>query len=243
MIDRWALSKTAYLATELTDALESYELHRAVQLINRFCSVVLSSTYHDIIKDRLYTLHRDDPKRRSTQTAIFKIFETFVSLIGPILPFTADEAWSFHKTNQKLSNDFLILQKWPESDQSWKESLEVEDAEKLLNLKESKINEVLESLRSSKEIGQSLEAELVITCSNEDDLFEILDRRQDQLAELFIVSSVIVKPSEANSELTISAHHAPGVRCPRSWRWVPELVEVDGWGQVSPRCAQVLNKI
>ena len=112
-----------------------------------------------------------------------------------------------------------------------------------MNLKESKINEVLESLRSSKEIGQSLEAELVITCSNEDDLFEILDRRQDQLAELFIVSSVIVKPREANSELTISAHHAPGVRCPRSWRWVPELVEVDGWGQVSPRCAQVLNKI
>ena len=72
----------------------------------------------------------------------------------------------------KLSNDFHTA-KMAESDQSWKESLEVEDAEKLLNLKESKINEVLESLRSSKEIGQSLEAELVITCSIEDDLFEI----------------------------------------------------------------------
>ena len=243
MIDRWALSKTADLVTELTDAMDSYELHRVVQLINRFCSGVLSSTYHDIIKDRLYTLHRDDPKRRSTQTAIFKIFETFISLIGPILPFTADEAWSFHKTKQKLSSDFLVLQKWPESVSSWMDGLVVEDAEKLLNLKESKINEVLESLRSSKEIGQSLEAELVITCSKDDDLFAILDRRQEELAELFIVSSVIVNSSDANSELSISAHHAPGVRCPRSWRWVPELVEVENWGPVSPRCANVLTKI
>ena len=106
MIDKWALSKTAYLATELTDALESYELHRAVQLINRFCSGVLSSTYHDIIKDRLYTLHRDDSKRRSTQTAIFKIFETFVSLIGPILPFTADEAGPSTRRNLVMISSY-----------------------------------------------------------------------------------------------------------------------------------------
>ena len=198
MIDRWALSKTADLTEELTAAMESYELHRAVQLINRFCTGVLSSTYHDVVKDRLYTLHREDSKRRSTQTAILRIFETFVSLIGPILPFTADEAWSFHKTNQKLGSDFLVLQKWPESVYSWKECLEVEDAEKLLNLKESKINEVLESLRSTKEIGQSLEAELVLTCPKEDPLFEILERRQDDLAELFIVSSVILNFREVN---------------------------------------------
>ena len=38
LIDRWALSKTAELVHELTAAMESYELHRAVQLINRFCT-------------------------------------------------------------------------------------------------------------------------------------------------------------------------------------------------------------
>ena len=46
-----------------------------------------------------------------------------------------------------------MLQKWPESDQSWKKSLEVEDAEKLLNLKESKINEVLESYDPLRKLG------------------------------------------------------------------------------------------
>ena len=242
MIDRWALSKTAELIDQLTDAMESYELHRAVQLINRFCSGVLSSTYHDIIKDRLYTLHPEDAKRRSTQTAIYKIFETFVHLIGPILPFTADEAWSFHKTDKKIGNEFLAIQSWPKAFESLKSTDDVQDAQALLDLKESKINEVLESLRSSKEIGQSLEAELIIKCAEEDSISKILIRRKESLAELFIVSSVIIELSKDLDEVVISAHHAPGVRCPRSWRWVPELVEVENWGPVSPRCAEVLSK-
>jgi len=37
--------------------------------------------------------------------------------------------------------------------------------------------------------------------------------------------------------------HADGVRCPRSWRWVPELVETDEWGPVSPRCADALQQL
>jgi len=46
-----------------------------------------------------------------------------------------------------------------------------------------------------------------------------------------------------NEELQITAKHATGVRCPRSWRWVPELISVDPWGEVSPRCAEVLAKL
>ena len=242
MIDRWALSKTSELIDQLTDAMESYELHRAVQLINRFCSGVLSSTYHDIIKDRLYTLHVSDAKRRSTQTAIYKIFESFVNLIGPILPFTADEAWSFHQIDEKIGNHFLALQSWPKVVKLWTSGQDIEDANILLDLKESKINEVLETLRSSKEIGQSLEAELLIKCSVDDPLHDILIRRKESLAELFIVSSVIIESTKEFQDIYISAHHAPGVRCPRSWRWVPELVEVENWGPVSPRCAEVLSR-
>lgn len=240
MIDRWALSKTAELSDQITDAMDNYELHRVVQLINRFCSGVLSSTYHDIIKDRLYTLHPNDPSRRSTQTAMHKIFETFVCLIGPIIPFTADEAWSFHKTNEKLGKDFLILQDWPEFGNEWIEVSKTQDVQILLDLKESKINEALESLRSSKVIGQSLEAEIVLTYSSKDPIAEVLNRSHETLPELFIVSSVILEPTAIDDEIKVKAHHAPGVRCPRSWRWVPELVDVADWGAVSPRCAKVL---
>mgnify|MGYP001161614424 CR=1 FL=1 len=243
MIDRWALSKTAELAEELTQAMDAYELHRVVQLISRFCSGVLSSTYHDIVKDRLYTLHPNDPHRRSTQTAIFHIFQTFVRLIEPILPFTADEAWSYLQTGENLSTDFLAMQDWPSLPDSWIDGEVPNDAQALLDFKESRINEILEVLRTSKEIGQSLEAEVVIKFFVGDSFGKLLVQHKEELAEIFIVSSVLLEPSDQKMELQVAATHAPGVRCPRSWRWVPELVEVESWGAVSPRCAKVLKDL
>ena len=99
---------------EVSNALERFELHRAVQMINRFCSGPLSSTDHDVIKDRLYTLHPDAPARRSTQTAIHLIFDALIRVIGPLTPFTADEAWSFRHSGVELSDDALVLQDWPQ---------------------------------------------------------------------------------------------------------------------------------
>ena len=145
--------------------------------------------------------------------------------------FTADEAWSFHKKNEKLSDEFLALEDWPTEMQEWKEGQEVEDMDKILDFKERYVNESLEALRAAKEIGQSLEAEIKILSTNGDPISDVLERRKDQLPEIFIVSSVIVEFS--GEKLSVSARHAPGFRCPRSWRWVPELVEVEEWGQVS----------
>ena len=65
----------------------------------------------------------------------------------------------------------------------------------------------------------------------------------DELSELFIVSSVSLSIMDTNQEIQVEAKHASGVRCPRSWRWVPELVRVEPWGEVSPRCADVLANL
>ncbi len=243
MVDKWALSKTSNLIKEVTDAFENYELHRAVQLVNRFCSGILSSSYHDIIKDRLYTLDVNDPKRRSTQTAVFMIFRSFVRILDPLTPFTADEAWAFFQKGETLSKDCICLEDWPIVELSWQDSEEVSDMQSLLDFKDLKVNEALEILRTDKKIGQSLDAELEILISENDSLFTILKRRELDLAELFIVSKVSVIEGKEYENVTVRAKHAKGQRCPRSWRWVPELVLVEPWGKVSPRCAEVLAKL
>jgi isoleucyl-tRNA synthetase len=122
--------------------------------------------------------------------------------------------------------------------------LAVSDVNTLLNFKEAKVNEALESLRVKKEIGQSLDAELEIHLVQGGDLDKILSRRSsDELAELFIVSKVLIERIPEGGDETVLARHASGLRCPRSWRWVPELVQVEPWGEVSPRCAEVLAKL
>ena len=171
------------------------------------------------------------------------IFEALIRLIGPIMPFTADEAWSYHKSGKSTCADLLCLEDWPTLHTEGLGDEFVKDAELLLELKETKINEVLESLRADKKIGQSLDAEIEIGIAMDDPLFEVTSRRSEALPELFIVSSVQIKKLESGSPISISASHAKGVRCPRSWRWVPALIEVEPWGEVSPRCAEVLAKL
>ena len=243
-IDLWTLGKTNDLIREVTDACEKYEFHRAIQCLNRFCSGILSSTYHDVIKDRLYTLDPNDPLRRSTQSALRMIFESLIKLIGPFTPYIADEAWAFGQSGEEYCNDSLSLQDWPKEIDLGEGQIAVSDVQELLDLKDSHVNEALESLRVKKEIGQSLDACVSLCLSTDSKFVDILKRRSlDELAELFIVSSVTLENLPSGEVDKVTACHASGIRCPRSWRWVPELVKVEPWGEVSPRCAEVLAKI
>ncbi len=238
-LDQWALRETTGMLDEVTAAYEANEFHKAVQVIVRFCGLVLSATYHDVLKDRLYTLAPNDPLRRSSQTAIEIICGVLVRVVGPITPFTADEAWAHYLQGEDFADEALCLQPWPKPDVSWYDEEVVAEIQAIFDFKANVLNEKLEELRTRKEIGQSLDAEVEIRGTPADDTFAILSKREAELPELFIVSSVVLV-DDPDGGLEVEARHAPGVRCPRSWRWVPELVSAGSWGEVSPRCVQAL---
>ena len=241
-IDLWALDSTADLVEDVTKAFESYEFHRGIQLVNRYCSNVLSAVYHDVLKDRLYTLSPNDPLRRSSQTALDNIFQVLVKLLAPIIPFTSDEAWAYLEEGGDFCLEPLALQDWPKVDSAWRGGEKVKDVSTILAFKTIAVNEALEKLRVEKVIGQSLDAEVEILGHPDNDSFAALSRNEDCLAELFITSRVILKADpNIQGEPTVEVRHASGVRCPRSWRWVPELTHVEPWGEVSSRCAKALS--
>ncbi|MBT4225086.1 MAG: class I tRNA ligase family protein, partial [Opitutae bacterium] len=241
-LDKWALARTSDLINEVGDAYENVEIHKVYQAVTRFCSVTLSSNYHDILKDRLYTLAPCDPLRRSSQTAIHEIFQALITVLAPVLPFTTDEAWAYYQNNEELCDDPLLLQDWKEFPDAWQSNEEAAEIEALLEFKSNYINEKLEAIRESKEIGQSLDAEIRICANEENKVFQLLKKYESSLAELFIVSSVILEETQS-PELAVTANHAPGVRCPRSWRWVSELVDTGNWGEVSHRCHKTFKRI
>lgn len=89
------------LACEATDLwtarvlahLHAFRLHEAYLEIVRFEGDDLSSFYLDALKDRLYSCAADSPARRSAQSAILHILTQFLSIVAPLLSFTAEEAW------------------------------------------------------------------------------------------------------------------------------------------------------
>jgi len=249
-LDRWALHQCAALIDECTRAYEHYEFHRVYQLCNHFCSVTLSAIYHDILKDRLYTLGANHPLRRSSQTAIHHIFHALVRLLAPILCFTTDEAWSYATAGREYTADgsSVHLQDWPAVPDTWRDAQTAADFEQLLAVR-AQVFLHIETRRAAGELGKSLDAVITVSGPASSPAFETLLRYRDALPELFIVSQVTLETAEqADSAETSAAppdlridvrtgEEAGLVRCPRSWRWVPALVPATG---TCPRCAAAL---
>ena len=242
-LDRWALHQTATLIAECTKAYDAYEFHRVYQLCNQFCSVTLSAIYHDILKDRLYTLGAAHPLRRSSQTAIAAIFESLVKLLAPFLTFTCDEAWSFAKTGKEYSEDSIHLQDWPVAPAEWtNEEIATQMASRLKY--RTLVNEAIEPLRSAGKLGKSLDAVVTFRGAMADHELHAVSLDPSVLAELFIVSDVKFAPiagvTPEDSILIEPCTEHGYLRCPRCWRWVPKIVTTPH-GEVCPRCAEALN--
>ena len=94
-LDRWILAELSSVEARVKLRYSQYEFHIAYQILSQFVSVELSSIYHDVVKDRLYTGRYGAQVRRSTQTALFRLVTSLCKMLSPILAFTADEAWQF----------------------------------------------------------------------------------------------------------------------------------------------------
>lgn len=239
-LDKWALHELAVLAENVTAAYEAYEFHRVYQFLNRFYTVTLSARYHDFLKDRLYTTRKDGHARRSAQTVIYHQVQTLTRLLSPILVHTCDEAWHNGLSDQTDSPDSIHLQNWPEIPANWKDEALAGEMAMLMDLRD-KVNEKLESLRTEKQIGKSLEAALLIATPETHPIHQLLLKHQSQLAELFIVSSVDLKINTDSDDIGLTALPASGETCPRCWRIVPDLPAEVLDKHVCPRCADALH--
>ncbi len=240
-LDRWALHQTAALIRDCTAAYDAYEFHRVYQLCNQFCAVTLSATYHDILKDRLYTHGTNSPLRRSSQTAIHAIFNALVRLLAPVLTFTCDEAWAYATANVEYTDDSIHLQDWPTAPANWTDATIETDVAALLRVR-ALVNAAIEPARAAGKIGKSLDAAIALTLAPEDPSRSVLEKHRDFLPELFIVSHVTMG-SALGAALHVDVRPCSElnfVRCPRCWRWVPAL-EASSHGEVCPRCAEALK--
>lgn len=241
-LDQWALGRFQQLLPVLESAYREYAFHRVYQEVTRFCGQVLSATYHDILKDRLYTLAPGDPLRRSSQSALFRICDGLCRVLSPVLAFTADEAYSFLHNGAEYGEAAAALAGWPTDFPAPADAEAVAEVEALLQWKSDHLNEVMDARRQDKTIASSLDARVTVRGGRQHPLFAILERWADRLPEWWIVSQVELVPEEGGGEPVAEVSHAEGVRCPRTWRWVPSLVETEEWGPVSARCAEVLRQ-
>jgi isoleucyl-tRNA synthetase len=91
-IDRLACSVTDSFVANVAVAYDRCEIHDAYLRVVEFESG-MSSLYFDALKDPLYSRAIGDPRRRSAQSALLYVLTRFLTVLAPVLSFTAEEAW------------------------------------------------------------------------------------------------------------------------------------------------------
>jgi isoleucyl-tRNA synthetase len=240
-IDRWALAELDRVLAEVAKAYEAYEFHNVYRALYNFSTVTLSARYFDIIKDRLYTFAPRNKARRSAQTALLRIADALARTLSPILVFTADEIWenlpgraepSVHIAEfpavSGVSNDSIL--------DTWRALFAMRDV----------VLRALEEARVDKRIGSPLEAKVTIETSGSS--FELLQRYQNDLRFIFIVSQVsLVKLSgqvaSETGSIRVSVSRAEGEKCERCWNYSTRVGESETYPTVCERCVAALAEI
>ena len=240
-LDRWILAEFTKLENEIIDAYDQYEFHVVYQKVSQFVTVELSSVYHDIIKDRLYTDPANSLRRRSTQTALYRLVTGLSQLLSPILAYTADEAWEFipgKKTDSVHETNWTPVQ------------FKLSDLEKiawdtLFQLRQRALTK-LETKRQSKVIGKSLDAHVysIFAPSAETQAtIDIICRYQDEFKELLNVSQFTFKQDvmkEFSGEISFDVFGAQGQKCDRCWHFETDIGQNPEYPTICGRCVKAV---
>jgi valyl-tRNA synthetase len=105
--DRWILSRLQAAETELSDAIEAFEFHRAVLGLYDFVYGELCDWYLEMLKPRLYAEDNAD----ACAFALHVLAET-LALAHPVIPFVTEEIWTYLPG----VDDLLMSRRWPAAD-------------------------------------------------------------------------------------------------------------------------------
>ena len=250
-LDRWALVRLGQLIPRVGRAYEEFEFHTIFHALNNFCSVDMSAVYLDILKDRLYTFHNDDPLRRGSQTVLSEILTALTKLMAPILSFTADEMWRMlpEPARQSAEAFSVHLVRFPEPNPRWQDAELAHRWEQLLSIR-TVVQAALEGQRRAKVIRSSLEAKVALKA--EPKVYDLLRRYETELPALFIVSQVSVDPVErvgeqghvigdATQGVTVEVGVAEGTKCERCWNYRSSVGASQEHPMLCHRCVDVIR--
>ncbi|MDD3467982.1 MAG: isoleucine--tRNA ligase, partial [Campylobacterales bacterium] len=211
-LDRWILSEAKAVFAEVEKEFDAYEYARGMIRLNAFVVSSLSNIYMDVCKDRLYCDRVDAKERRASQTTMALILRSLLTLVAPILTYTADEVVEFMPEFLREGKSTIF-----EFTRFELPSVASDiDAVKLLNVRNG-FFELVDELKKEGKLKSTLELNLIGAKE-----LNILKSDKD-LQDYFLVSGT------ADGEV-IGGFEVEGVKfsvsksklhkCPRCWKFV-----------------------
>ena len=207
-LEQYMLHKIFHLNINFHNYFNNYDFHNLYKELLNFCTVDLSAFYFDIRKDTLYCDPKNSEKRKSSIIVLNIILESLLKWFAPILSFTTEEIFLLINKSKKsihLENFFQLPKNFSNEklNKKWSELKKIRDI----------CNISIEAKRASKEIGSSLEANLLIKLNEK----SIEISKGIDFAELCITSKARIEKSNQD-EIEVTTIKAEGQKCPVCWK-------------------------
>jgi valyl-tRNA synthetase len=134
--DKWIISRMNYVAKDVTNNLDNFDLGIAVQKIYEFIWNEYCDWYIEIVKPRLYG---DDTKDKNVaRYVLLSVMKDMLKLLHPFMPFITEEIWGFLPQVENR----LITSQWPE----YSVANDFNDSEKKIEI----VMDIVRSIRNVK---------------------------------------------------------------------------------------------
>ncbi|MDO9708109.1 isoleucine--tRNA ligase [Paracraurococcus lichenis] len=217
-LERWVLHRLTELNAKVCAAADPdsptrFDWTGVVPEIHNFCSTDLSAFYFDIRKDALYCDAPDSHRRRSARTVLDVLHRCLCAWLAPVLVFTAEEAWLARFADEEGS---VHLTDFPLVPEGWKDEALAARWAAIRQFRRSVTGDIEEKRRAGT-IGSSLQAKALLRFA-EGDAADVLSPAEWE--EVLIVSQAEVARAAETGE---TVEVAPGAKCDRCWRVLPEV--------------------
>ena len=243
-LERYILHRLWELDRTVRGAYAAYDFQAAVRAVSEFCSGDLSALYFDVRKDSLYCDPPYYARRRAARTVMDAVFERLTAWLAPVLSFTCEEAWATRYPDA-CSNCARVL---PETPSAWRNDEEAARWAKVQRVLDAATG-ALERERAERRIGSALEAAPIVHV-NDPALFSAFDGID--AAEVFRTSAAEMRLGEDGRVpegafvspddplIAVETPLAPGRKCARSWKVLPEVGSDPRYPDVTLRDAEAL---
>jgi len=220
-----------------------FDFHTMFTALHNFCAVDLSAFYFDVRKDSLYCDLPSAATRCAARSVLDHVFECLVRWLAPVLCFTAEEAWLCRHGEDEGSSVHLAL--YRDVPPAWRNDALGAKWEKIRELRRV-VTGALELERAQKRLGSSLQASVEIFASP--DFIAALDGID--LPEICITSAgtaqVAAPPAESFTlpdvpGVGVRVTQAPGEKCQRCWKILPEVGNVAAHPDLCRRCSEAVD--
>ncbi len=204
-LDLWVLAEANDLVLKVTEAYDKSEFHQVYHRVLQFCTVTLSNLYLDMVRDSLYcdadpraTKPQNaeaDARRNSTVRTLQILAETLVTLLAPVLSFTAEETQRVYNPNQSVFENA-----WPDLSR-FDNAMLLKEFEELRKIRDE-VNTAVEPLRKAGEVGSDVEVEVDLP---------------HEVSDVQTLTRFLGLSSVTTGSATIKVRKSAKPKCPRCW--------------------------